>query len=47
MEERSENLTEDKPEISNTEKIESFKYKVYNLIFSLLQTRIKSRRGKG
>ena len=34
--------TENKPEMSNTKKTESFKYRVYNLVFCLLQTRIKS-----
>ena len=41
-----ERKTEDKPGIGNTKKIESFKYGIYNLIFGLLQTRIKPA-GKG
>ena len=33
--------------MSNTKKTESFKYRVYNLVFCLLQTRIKSRGERG
>jgi len=39
--------TENKPAMSNTKKTESFKYRVYNLVFGLLQTRIKYRGERG
>lgn len=39
--------TENKPEMSNTKKTESFKYRIYKLNLGLLRTQIKIPGGKG